>query len=162
MLLCGGQSVAIDKQSITFRSRYQTFSLNFTQFENFNDVIRQQAFLHLSRFPLGRGVWFNLRNLTLVNSKSSFQFCPDSWNTYLTRTHSRIYSFVRNAKRQNHQFHARNKAKSSSALKPRRLASTIGRQIVSGSPSNASSDDVQQSKNSNFSRWLHSNSRQRS
>lgn len=144
---------------LTFTAANGVFTtLDIENFLNFDDIIRSPH-LHGS-CPLGYNLWFNLHTLSFSSSKQSsdFRFTPNTWKTYLKRGHARALTCIKHWQNESDKYDACYEACPRDKPRSIKIASHIGRQIISWETSNVGCDTEQWSKYSNFSQRMHSNS----
>ena len=132
----------------------QPFRLTTAQFLNFHDIVRIGNHVRMGRYPLGQDLWFCLRRREFSSTGGSllFQFHPHSWKRYKRVAHPMLLSAFRHGRRSNHQHDAHNKISNKSTLKPRHIASYIGRQIVSRPPTDVAGHHAKRAECSTVSR----------
>ena len=160
---------AFARSCIRFRHRTDTdfiysVSLNWRQFQNLNDIVRDfETFKSLKYYPLGGGVFLfrNRYTIKLINNRTNcfFRFYESSWKNYLKCAHPRLFSYLRDGESVYHQPHARNESDFYNRLGggARYLPSRY--KTISRPPRNASDEDDKRSMCSNVSRRQGTNSR---
>ena len=160
-----GQTVSTDtKRKVYFYYPY-TIVLNWRQFLNLNDVIRDMdTFRHLKYYPLGDHLWLqqHVKGIQLYNHRRKifFTFHEESWKKYKRETHYRILSFHRyGASSLHHRQHATTHEALFKSQSQNLTSTIIPQQVLSRETSNVGGKNEQQQKCSNLSEWNHSNPR---